>query len=264
VLSLLALSLPWIAALDRAATPAGRRAFAAAIGMAALVSAAWHLPSRPEQYVRPTALAQAMWSAGWVHVTPAEVFAERVQGREAPSLPLAYDNCRVVLMSDGQWPITCVPPPGGVPRSCLRAGAMCYGVSTRDTTRVIATANDGFFFTPAVPSWPADGPLARSIRAVLLDTDGSGLDWRVEPVRQWLARSQDATVETILRRDRAVFVFVPRTGPAPGFGLQAHGFTRATVRSLLPPSVLSESSAAADYFDLRLPARGSNLAISLH
>jgi hypothetical protein len=87
-------------------------------------------PRLPDHYLTPTPLAMAIWTHWPSLDNPvAEVFAERVSGREpAPSSALATAGCEKVLITgDGtrtNWPARCGATP--VPATCLTAGTSCY------------------------------------------------------------------------------------------------------------------------------------------
>jgi hypothetical protein len=262
-LSLLALSLPWLGALAGALAGTGRVALIAVVAVAAAASGARHLPQYAERYVSPSALAAWMWSRGFVRPTPGEVFAERVQGREAPRVPASYDGCRVVLMADGQWPMQCVPPAASVPPACTRVGSLCYGIARGNDARVFTTANNGFFYSPAVPSWPASGPLAAGVRDTLLLADDSGLEWQPQVRDRWVDIAQDVAIEAILHRERALVVYISRTGAQPRLRLRTATFSHAAIRTLIPAAKVAEIAADDGSVDLRLPAQTSNLAIAL-
>jgi hypothetical protein len=263
-LSLLALVLPWIGFVYPVLKGMGRNVVTAAIVVAAGWSAVQHMPSRPEQYLRPTRLAEVVWARGWLDATPAEVFAERSQHREPPFVPMALDDCDTVLISELQWPLQCVPPDAVFPPHCQRAGSMCYAVSTSDgRTRIIPTANNGFFFFPAVPSWPAAGPLAAGVRTLLLELDPPSREWTIESPGRWIERATDADVVTILRRDAGVLFYVARTGQAPELRIRAGGFTAASIHTLIPVSTLGRSAAADDRVIVRLPPGATNVAVIL-
>jgi hypothetical protein len=264
VLSLLAVALPWIGPVYLALGTVGRSMAAATVLIVAGWSAFQHVPSRPEQYLRPAGLAETVWQAGWLDVTPAEVFAERSQHREPPSVPMAVGGCDVVLVSELQWPLQCVPVDAVFPAACHRAGSMCYAVSSGEQgTRIIPTPNNGFFFFPSVPSWPATGPLATGVRTLLLELDPHARQWGIEPASRWIERATDADGLIILGRERGVFLYISRTGNAPELRLHAGGFTAASVHTLTPVSTLGRSAAAEDRAVVRPPARATNIAVTL-
>jgi hypothetical protein len=263
-LLLLALVLPWLGIVYPVLKGVGRNIITGAIVVAAGWSAFAHLPFRPEQYLRPTRLAEIVWAGGWLDATPAEVFAERWQQREQPFVPMALDDCESVLVFELQWPLQCVPPDAVFPAHCQRAGSMCYAVSASDgRTRIVPTANNGFFFIPAVPSWPAAGPLAVGIRTLLLELDPTSREWTIEPHGKWIESARDADVVAILRRDRGVLLYVARTGPAAELRVRAGGFSAASIHTLMPVSTLSRSAAADDRVVVRLPPGATNVAVTL-
>jgi hypothetical protein len=129
---MIALLAPWLVA-GWAAGWRWRRVMATL----AVLSAAWSLwafwPARPESHLRPTRLAEWLWTAHptWMDPPP-EVFADRLGGTEDPQLPIATRRCEKVLFigrGDGKaespWPSAC--PPAEIPEACRPAGALCYG-----------------------------------------------------------------------------------------------------------------------------------------
>lgn len=97
-------------------------------------SLAWSVfafaPRLPDHYLTPTPIAMAVWTHWPSLDNPvAEVFAERVSGREpAPSSAVATAGCEKVLITgDGtytNWPARCGSTT--VPTRCLAAGTSCY------------------------------------------------------------------------------------------------------------------------------------------
>jgi hypothetical protein len=213
VLSLVALGLPWIAAEYVNLRRRGRIVFAGIVVAAAVVSTTTHLPSRPESYLAPTRLARWMWSEGWVHVTPAEVFAERVQGREPAFAPAHDGDCSILLIVNQQAPVQCAPPTQPLPRNCRQPGAMCYAMSDDSTTRYVVAPTNGFFYNAAEPAWPAGGALAQGINQILRDADAPTRVWRSENARRWRERLGGADVAAVLTSDRATVVYVARAAP---------------------------------------------------
>lgn len=97
-------------------------------------SLAWSVlafaPRLPDHYLTPTPIAMAVWTHWPSLDNPvAEVFAERVSGREpAPLSAVATAGCEKVLITgDGthtNWPARCGSTT--VPTRCLAAGTSCY------------------------------------------------------------------------------------------------------------------------------------------
>ena len=210
-LSLLALSLPWVALARQALPPGGRAALTGIVALAAVMSAAAHLPSRPERYLAPTALAERLWSTGWMHVTPAEVFAERTQGREPAVAPAHDGTCHVLLVADQQAPVQCAPPLQPLPAWCRGSGAMCYAIGQGQEARYIPAPTNGFFYRVAQPSWPAGGPLAAAMHRVLRDADPEARVWRVDNARPWRERFVGADIGVVLSAPSATVVHLLRT-----------------------------------------------------
>ncbi len=119
----------------------------------ALASLIWccvvFAPRRPDHYLQPTPIASRLWSTWPALDNPvAEVFAERVSGREpSPPPPVATADCSKVLLAgrDGQpaWPSRCTPAPA--PAFCLESGALCYANRSG--------AGYGFSRAPSGPAW---------------------------------------------------------------------------------------------------------------
>lgn len=263
VLSLLALSLPWIGSMYLTMSKLSQRVVVTFVIVSAGWSASQHMPSRPEEYLRPTKVAEMMWRGGWLHATPAEVFAERSQHREPPLIPARYGGCDVVLISDLQWPLQCVPPDAEMPRQCRPPYSMCYAVAQGEATRILPTSFNGFFYSLAVPSWPATGPLASGVRALLRELDAGSREWAVEDARRWVEFAKDVEVAVVLRRDAAIFLHVARTGDDPELRLVAPGFAAASLHTLIPVSVLSRSAVSDARFVMRPRPRATNLAVTL-
>jgi hypothetical protein len=208
-LSLLALGLPSIAWLVSQAGPF-RAAATVAVTVCCAASVATHAPWAPENYRHPTRLAERMWDAGWVRVTPAEVFAERAQHREPASVPSHDGSCSVLLIAEQQAPIECAPPAAPLPAACRAPGAMCYAVMRGEDARYVPASNNGFFHMAARRSWPAGGPLAAAMRRVLKEADASARVWRAEDPRRWRDEFPDTDIAAVLGSDRAVVVYVAR------------------------------------------------------
>ena len=210
VLSLLALSLPFIADAHRRLSSAGRTLLNAVVMVTSVASVPAYLPSQPENYRTPTRLASAMWGRGWVHVTPAEVFAERASGREPAFAPTHDGACRVLLIANQQSPVTCAPPAESLPGSCRGGGSFCYAVTDGEEARFVLAPANGFFYNVAEPSWPAGGPLAIGVRRALREADAEARVWRVEDSRAWAARLSGADVGVVLGSDRATVIYLQR------------------------------------------------------
>jgi hypothetical protein len=151
-----------------------------------------------------------MWHAGVVHVTPAEVFAERVQNREPAFLPTHDGTCRVLLIANQQAPPQCAPPVDPLPAECRRPDAMCYAVMDGDSSRYVPAPSNGFFYRVAEPSWPVGGPLAAGIRRVLREADPSARVWRVDSPRRWRERFLTADIAVVLVSTEAAVIHVAR------------------------------------------------------
>jgi hypothetical protein len=123
-------------------------------------------PSLAEEYLKPTPLAATIWHR-WPDLDNpmAEVFTERVSGREPPPKPpIATSGCeKVLLVGNGTtaaWPATCAPPTISIPSECRESGALCY--ANRTLTAYSFTKAD------AQPTWlvwerrPADTETAHA------------------------------------------------------------------------------------------------------
>lgn len=210
VLSLLALGLPLIAMARQQLPPSGRIVMNVLVAVPAVLTAAAHLPSQPENYRTPTPLADRLWSRGWVHVTPAEVFAERSQGREPALAPGHDDRCGVLLIADQRAPVQCVPPVEPLPSWCRDTGAMCYALPAGEGRTYVRAPANGFYYQVAEPSWPAGGPLAEAIHKVLLDADANARIWRVENSRRWRERFAGADLGVVLSTSDVFVVYILR------------------------------------------------------
>ena len=131
-----------------AGVPAGAR-WLRVLAAASVVWCAWAFaPWLPDQYLRPTTLAAAIWRLGPSLDNPvAEVFAERVAGHEPALPPMATAGCeKVLLVGDGtgaEWPKRCTSVP--VPDFCQEKGALCYA-NRRDRSYRFVPA-------PSPPAW---------------------------------------------------------------------------------------------------------------
>jgi hypothetical protein len=210
VLSLLALGLPWIAMAREQLPPSGRIVMNVLVAVPAVLTAAAHLPSQPENYRTPTPLAERLWSRGWVRFTPAEVFAERSQGREPAVAPGHDGRCDVLLIADQRSPVQCVPPIEPLPAWCRSSGAMCYALPDGEGRRYIRAPANGFYYQVAEPSWPAGGPLATGIRKVLLGADSNARAWRVENSRRWRERFAGADLGVVLSTPDVFVAYILR------------------------------------------------------
>ena len=131
-----------------AAVPAGAR-WLRVLAAAAVVWCAWAFaPNLPDQYLRPTRLAAAIWRLRPGLDDPvAEVFAERIAGREQAMPPIATAGCeKVLLVGDGtgaDWPMRCTSVP--VPDFCRDKGSLCYANRTDTSYRFVPA--------PSPPAW---------------------------------------------------------------------------------------------------------------
>jgi hypothetical protein len=240
VLSLLALSLPFIADAHRGLSDAGRRVLLAAVIVTSVASVPAYQPAQPESYRTPTRLASAMWSRGWVHVTPAEVFAERVSGREPAFAPTHDGTCRVLLLANQQAPVSCAPPIEPLPASCRSDGSFCYAVTDGERARFVVAPANGFFHNVAEPSWPAGGPLAIGVHRALREADAEARMWRVEDSRAWSARMSGAEIGVVLSTSRATVVYLRRVNA--DLVRQVAEAEAATVMTLIPNAPAEYSS----------------------
>jgi hypothetical protein len=210
VLSLLALSLPWLALARELIPVPGRVVMNVIVAVSAVMSAAAYLPSTPENYTQPTRLAERMWRRGWVHLTPAEVFAERAQRREPAFAPGHDGSCRVLLIADQQAPAQCAPPVEPLPRWCRGAGSMCYAVVTNGASHYVRAPVNGFFYRAAPQSWPAGGPLATAMRRVMHDASPSTRVWRIDNSRRWRELFAGAALGLVLSAPDTTIVYILR------------------------------------------------------
>lgn len=105
-------------------------------------------PQRPDHYLQPTALAADLWQQ-WPGIDNpvAEVFAERIEGRELAKPPMATHGCeKVLLVGDGaktDWPERCTAVES--PDFCRTKDALCYA-NRRGGSYAFVRA-------PSPPSW---------------------------------------------------------------------------------------------------------------
>lgn len=258
VLSLLPLSIPWLSH-GHAVTPRSlRRALLPVVIVGACLSVGWHLPRWPESYVTPTALATQVWKFGYVDVTPAETFAERVSGREPPTLPVHQASCEVVLMVGAQWPITCVPPAIALPPTCRAFDAMCYVVSDR---RVVPAVNNGFIFRLVSTSWLAEGPLAAGVRRLMLELAPGVSEWAIGDLGLVGEVARDARPLAVLQHGNVAFAYIPQTGAEAKLAIRAPSGARVSVVQLTPFARLQETYAGDGETVVRLPRASSNIAV---
>ena len=263
VLSLIPLSLPWMIGVYARGRANLRRAIAAAIVILGAVTAFWHLPSVPENYVNPTGVAQTVWSRGWLHLTPAEVFAERTAHAEAPALPIADPSCATTLVWDMQSPVSCVPPVIELPTACEGVEGFCYAISHGHSVRVIRAAYNGFFYRTDPRSWPAAGPLAASVRSVLLALDSDTHRWEIADERQWVHEKRAVDVRVVLERPGRIFVYIARTGTSPLLVLRTPPDAEAVLHRLIPSQPISKTAATEGALNVALPGDSSNLAVAI-
>ena len=145
---LLPLAVPFFSASSEVAERRWFRALAAASMVWCAVTFA---PRLPDNYLKPDALASTVWRRWPALDNPlAEIFAERVVGREPARPPVATSGCeKILLLADPkgvEWPERCAQT--RVRPRCSQPGALCYGNQVED----------GYDFTPAPssPSWLRD------------------------------------------------------------------------------------------------------------
>jgi hypothetical protein len=241
-LSLLAMGLPWIGDARQLLGPGGRIALNIVVAITAVMTAAAHRPAQAENYREPTTLAMQMWQAGWVHVTPAEVFAERTQGREPAFAPSHDGSCRVLLIANQQAPVQCAPPTEPLPSWCRYTDALCYAVSNGETARYVRAPMNGFFYRAAEPSWPAGGPLALGIHRVLRAADPTVRVWRVESPRRWRERLTDASIGVVLTSPEVTVIHITRLSDSARRTIASDPNVR--VVPLIPSAGASEDAVA--------------------
>jgi hypothetical protein len=254
VLSLLALSFPWIAEARHTMSGSVRVAFNMAMAVTAVLTAAAHLPWQPESYREPTSLAVRMWQKGWVAATPAEVFAERSQGREPATAPAHDGTCHVLLIADQQAPVQCAPPVAPLPATCRGPGQMCYAVMDDEQVRYVPAPTNGFFYQVAQPAWPAGGPLAAAVHALLRQADPNARVWRVENARRWRERLAGADVGVVLSSPAAVVIHITRTTRAAAETIEQDLGVRLS--PLLPGSGTESESSLLTNIGVVIPRSG--------
>jgi hypothetical protein len=216
-LSLLAVAVPWIGDVSQVVSRRQRRALFAAACVLGVLAVWTHLPARPESYTTPLRTAAALWHAGLVHVSPAEVFAERAHGAEPAVLPTHDGDCRVLLIAHGQSPVHCIPPADPLPPACR---ALCFAVVSGEGTRYLPAADNGFVHALAPVSWPAGGPLAAGLRRLLADHAITERVWRVDDIEPWRTRFGE-DLRLVLRASNVVLGYLPEVSPATLERLQA-------------------------------------------
>jgi hypothetical protein len=146
---LMPLAIPWLAQHASTASARSKRG----LGIVAVASVIWCAlafhPGAPERFLRPTLLADALWTKWPAASNPLpEIFVERLAGREASILPIATADCEKVLLK-GQgnvstmWPARCGAP--ATPELCVRRDALCYA----------NRSGGGYAFEEIRPRFPA-------------------------------------------------------------------------------------------------------------
>lgn len=108
-------------------------------------------PSRPDQYLKPSPVAEVLW-ARWPELDNplAEIFAERIAAVEPARLPVASAGCeKILIVGDGDgasWPEMC--PTATLPDFCRSNNVFCYANRTPEGYHFVTAA-----FTPA---WQAE------------------------------------------------------------------------------------------------------------
>jgi hypothetical protein len=232
------------------------------IGTTAALTWGSFRPALTESHsLRPTALAESLWS-GWPGLDNPlpEVFAERTSGRDGDSpVPATDARCGKVLTvgtgSEALFPFPCEPAPA--PPACTAAGALCY---------VNAEA-----FTPAPPqrgfagraiperSWTV------STRQVLADVGTAlGDDLRTER----LGRARDVVTGTGIdylwivegRRGTAVWVY-PLAGRIPELTIRFDSNATVTVQDAESRAELQRAALPSGEHQLRLSAETPALVL---
>jgi hypothetical protein len=100
-----------------------------AVVLSCVISVLFYAPARPEGWLRPTWLADAVWRHVPVLDNPLpEVFYERVGQRESAAIaPIAFGGCSKILVVDGRLPDECSVDVT-LPQHCLEAA--CYANRT--------------------------------------------------------------------------------------------------------------------------------------
>ena len=160
---LVALASPWLVA----GWAAGAR-WRGVLATLAVISAGWSAyafwPARPESHLRPTRVAEWLWTAHPTWTDPApEIFVERLTGNEDSRLPAFTRLCEKVLIigrgdgkPDSSWPLAC--PPVVIPEACRPAGTLCFANRTGEGRYVFRPKPPmiGFHFDGA-GVWPTRG-----------------------------------------------------------------------------------------------------------
>jgi hypothetical protein len=154
---LLPLTLPLLVRINEVWGADRTRWLRIASVVALVYSSLMFQPRFSENYVKPSRLAQWLWTAHPSLDNPLpEVFCERVSERDSEAvLPIATPGCEKALLAGAgskevAWPPQCRPEP--VPAECARSGALCYAnrVDTGYTFRR-APSQPAFSYTLAPP-----------------------------------------------------------------------------------------------------------------
>ena len=119
------------------------------LAAASVVWCVWAFPpDLPDQNLRPTALAADLWTRWPAIDNPlAEVFSERVAGRELARPPIATSGCEKILLmgtgADAPWPAGCGSH--DVPGFCRQKDAVCYANKAGNAYRFVSA--------PSSPAW---------------------------------------------------------------------------------------------------------------
>ncbi len=145
---LLPMAVPFFSASSEVAERGWFRVLAAASMVWCAVTFA---PRLPDNYLKPDALAASVWRRWPALDNPvAEIFAERVSGREPAQPPIATAGCeKILLLADSKgvaWPGSCAQTRVGP--LCAQPGALCYANQVEDGYE--------FVRAPSSPSWLRD------------------------------------------------------------------------------------------------------------
>lgn len=154
----------------------GRGARRSILLVLAALHVAWGIwffrPGLPEVYRYPSWLASWLWThvPNWYAPAP-EIFAERVSHREPPVLPVEWHGCTIVLLIDGQWPLSCLPT-AETPESCRKPDTLCYAIRSPawwgnaddGRTTFVDLGKASFPNTIAPERWTAEAPFMSVLR----------------------------------------------------------------------------------------------------
>lgn len=218
--------MPLAVPLFSQAATSARRTTRLAGAVLLVLAAAWTVvafrPSRPEQFLQPTPLAEWLWTRHPMWNNPrAESFAERISRQRPPLIPTATPNCEKVLLYEGTWPAHCLPL-GQPPEVCREPAHFCYANRTATGSGYLFIDAGTAIGAAAVQSehtWTRETPAVATLRQLVTglasgepEEHGSPVSvrgvWNVGWMHAWAGE------------ERAV-VYVRQTRPDARLGVRA-------------------------------------------